>query len=344
MMRYKMLGRSGLRVSELSLGVMTFGDRTAWGASREDSRAVFDAYVAAGGNFFDVANSYQLGDAERMLGEFVGERRHDFVIATKYSLFANKGDPNSGGNHRKAIVRALEGSLKRLNTDYIDLYWMHAWDGVTPTEEVMRALDDLVRAGKLLHIGFSDTPAWVVSRAQVMAELRDWTALAAIQITYNLMERGAERELLPMARALGISVTVWGALASGLLSGKYGGANSEGRLKVTQPQGVPPEKLALVDKVRAVATARGATPAQVALAWVRAYDPGVIPIIGARTASQLADNLGCLDLTLTAEEIATLNGLIAFDAGFPNIFLTRPLLDDIMFGGLRDRLDAPRPL
>src|SRR3990172_6669221 len=214
-MRYKLLGKTGLRVSELCLGTMTFGEEWGWGASKEESRKIFDAYVDAGGNFVDTANLYTGGTSEKFVGEFLKGRRERFVLATKYTLNMRPDDPNGGGNHRKSLVQSLDASLKRLGTDYIDLYWVHAWDGMTPLEETMRALDDVVRAGKVLYVGISDAPAWIVSRANTLAELKNWTPFAALQIQYNLADRTPERDLLPMAKALDIAVTPWGVLAGG---------------------------------------------------------------------------------------------------------------------------------
>ncbi|HXR09254.1 MAG TPA: aldo/keto reductase, partial [Candidatus Acidoferrales bacterium] len=219
-MNYKLLGKSGLRVSELCLGTMTFGEDWGWGANQDESKAIFDAFAAAGGNFIDTADGYTNGTSEKFVGEFVGSERERFVIATKFSFNSHPGDPNAGGNHRKHMVEALHGSLQRLGTDYVDLYWMHAWDELTPVEEVMRALDDLVRAGKVLYVGISDAPAWWIARANTLAEWRGWTPFIGLQIEYNLIARTPERELLPMAAALGLGVTAWSPLASGWLTGK----------------------------------------------------------------------------------------------------------------------------
>ena len=202
-MRYKLLGKSGLRVSELALGTMTFGEEWGWGASKEECHKMFDAYAHAGGNFIDTANRYTEGTAERIVGELIAADRAHFVLASKYTLKMRNGDPNYCGNHRKNMVQSLEASLKRLHTDYLDMFWVHAWDFLTPVEEVMRGLDDLVRAGKVLYIGISDTPAWVVAQANTLADLRGWTSFIGIQAQYSLIERTPERELLPMARALG---------------------------------------------------------------------------------------------------------------------------------------------
>ena len=220
-MRYKLLGNSGLRVSELCLGTMTFGEEWGWGASKSECRKMFDMFVEAGGNFIDTANRYTEGTSEKFVGEFISDMREQIVLATKYTLYTKQGDPNAAGNHRKNMVQALENSLRRLKTDYIDLYWVHAYDYMTPVEEMMRALDDMVRAGKVLYIGVSDTPAWVVSQANTMAQLRGWTPFSALQIEYSLIARTPERDLLPMARAFDLAVTPWGAIGGGVLTGKY---------------------------------------------------------------------------------------------------------------------------
>jgi aryl-alcohol dehydrogenase-like predicted oxidoreductase len=220
-MKYFLLGKSGLRVSEICLGTMTFGKEWGWGASKEESRKIFDAYVNSGGNFIDTANIYTDGTSEKYVGDFVSYDRDRFVIATKYTSNTRTGDPNAGGNHRKNMVQSLEATLRRLSTDYIDLYWVHAWDQTTPIEEMMRALDDMVKSGKILYIGISDAPAWVVSQANTLANLKGWTEFASIQIEYSLIERTSERELLPMANALDIGITAWSPLGSGVLTGKY---------------------------------------------------------------------------------------------------------------------------
>ena len=222
-MRYRLLGRSGLRVSELCLGAMVFGDqRGAWGASREEAAAIVHSFAQVGGNFIDTANHYAGGESERIVGELIGPDRDRWVLATKYTLSADPDDPNAGGSHRKSLRRAVDASLKRLGTDYIDLYWVHIWDAFTPVEEVIRALDDLVRSGKVLYVGISDTPAWIVSRAVTLAEQQGLTPFCALQLPYSLVERTVERELLPMARALDLAVTGWAPLGGGLLTGRYG--------------------------------------------------------------------------------------------------------------------------
>lgn len=340
-MRYKLLGRSSLRVSELALGTMTFGDAWGWGADQAESRRMFDTYAGAGGNFIDTANRYTEGQSETFLGDFLKADRERFVLATKYSLFTRRGDPNASGNHRKNLVQALDASLKRLGTGYIDLYWLHAWDFTTPIEEVMRALDDQVRAGKVLHLGISDTPAWIVSRANAIAELRGWTPFTAIQVEYSLIERTPERDLLPMARALDLAVTPWAPLAGGALTGKYTRGEGQGRLKPGQNR-LSDRNLGIARAVDAVADALGRPSAQVALAWVRQQAGVIVPIVGATSAAQLQQNLSGLDLPLDAEHLERLNAASAIELGFPHHFLTSPGVLDVVYGGLHDQIDNHR--
>lgn len=319
-MRYKLLGRTGLKVSELCLGTMTFGLDWGWGASKEESRRLFDAYVHAGGNFIDTAVNYTNGTSEAFVGEFVASDREHFVIATKYSLMTRPDDPNSGGNSRKTLVRSLEKSLKRLGTDCVDLYLVHIWDKLTPIAEIMRALDDVVRAGKALYVGISDTPAWVVAQANTMADLRGWSPFVALQIPYSLAWRDAERDLLPMARALDLAVMAWAVVGTGVLTGKFNrGTNEPTR---ANPKEVSPEQLALADAVCQVAAELGRSPAQVAINWVRQQQSRaeIIPILGARNESQLLDNLGALGFTLDPGQLSRLEQASRFKPGFPNDF------------------------
>src|SRR5260221_3590901 len=220
-MKYRLLGKSGLRVSEASLGTMPFGDEGGWGSPKAEAQKVYETYREAGGNFIDTANFYTGGTSEKFVGEFIKDHRDSVVLATKYSNAAPGNDPNAAGNHRKSMMQALDASLKRLQTDYIDLYWVHIWDGITPGEEVMRGLDDIVRQGKVLYVGISDAPGWWVAQANTLAELRGWTEFIGLQIEYSLMERTVERELVPMARALNLGVLAWSPLARGVLTGKY---------------------------------------------------------------------------------------------------------------------------
>jgi aryl-alcohol dehydrogenase-like predicted oxidoreductase len=346
-MRYKLLGRSGLRVSQLCLGTMTFGEDWGWGSSKDEARKIFDAFAAAGGNFLDTADAYTNGNSERMVGEFARDAgpRHKWVIATKYSFSYRPGDPNSGGNHRKHLTEALEGSLQRLATDYVDVLFVHAWDGLAPTEEVMRALDDMVRAGKVLYLGVSNWPAWVVARGQTFAELRGGSPIATIQIEYSLIERTPERELLPMADALGMTVLAWSPLASGMLTGKYGreSAKQQGgegkRLDQTNFTEMSERNFKIADAVVSVAKEMGRTPAQVALAWLLARR-NVIPILGARKLSQFQDNLACLDLTLGPDQARRLDEVSAIPLGYPTDFLNRPSVREFLHAATRDQIDA----
>src|SRR4029079_13450541 len=228
-MKYRLLGKSGLRVSEVALGTMTFGEEWGWGAAKDEARKVYDTYREAGGNFIDTANVYTNGSSERFVGEFIKDHRQSIVLATKYSNAAPGNDPNAAGNHRRSIRQAVDASLSRLQTDYIDLYWVHIWDQMTPVEEVMRGLDDLVRAGKVVYVGISDAPAWWIAQANTLASLRGWSPFIAMQIEYSLIERTVERELIPMAKALNLGVTAWSPLSGGVLTGKYHGhGSSEG--------------------------------------------------------------------------------------------------------------------
>ncbi|RPH91760.1 MAG: aldo/keto reductase [Chroococcales cyanobacterium metabat2.561] len=340
-MRYKLLGNSGLRVSELCLGTMTFGEDWGWGADKEESRAVFQAFAEAGGNFLDTANIYTNGTSETLVGEFVKGDREKWVIATKYSLNTRPGDVNACGNHRKNLFQAVEASLKRLGTDYIDLLWLHIWDSLTPMEEVMRAFDDLVRMGKVLYIGISDSPAWIVSQANTLATLRGWTPFIGLQIEYSLKERTPERELLPMAKALNIGVTAWSPLGGGVLTGKYNQPNPvDGRLSMTdQPFQIFDRDLKIAETVLEIAREIGKSPAQVALNWLRNRPNSVIPIIGARKLSQLQDNLTCVDFNLTGEQLQRLDNISAISLGFPHELLASQFVRDILLGGVAAQLD-----
>ena len=353
-MNYQLLGRSGLRVSDLCLGTMTFGEDWGWGAAKDESRKIYDAYREAGGNFIDTANIYTNGSSEKLVGEFVQGHREEMVIATKYtnavSGFSGKPgtDANAGGNQRKNMVQAVEQSLKRLGTDYIDLYWLHCWDGITPAEEVMRAFDDLVRAGKVLYIGVSDTPAWEVAKSNTLAELRGWTRYVGLQIEYSLLERTVERELLPMAKDQQMTILAWGPLRGGLLTGKYLPEN----IKQSEAEGARMHSdmmkgfgstgdeatHAIVREVVAVGQELGVSASQVALAWLRAQTVPTIPIIGARKLAQVEDNIASVNVTLSAEQTARLDKASAVPPGFPHDFLSQASVRNIVFGGLRDRI------
>ncbi len=335
-MQYKILGKSGLRVSELCLGTMTFGEDWGWGSNKEDSRRIFDAFVDKGGNFLDTANIYTNGTSEKLLGEFIGDNREKFVIATKYTLNTDPKDPNASGNHRKNMVQAVEKSLKRLNTDYIDLYYLHAWDNMTPIEEVMRTFDDLVRAGKVLYCGISDTPAWIVSRGQTIAELRGLSHFVSLQLEYSLLERTIESEFLPMADQLDIAITAWSPLAMGVLTGKYLKANTgDTRLeknKSWQERYINENSKKIVEEVVKIAKEIGRTPAQVALCWLRQRPCVCIPIIGAKTLNQLVDNMKCVDFELTWDQMTQLNEVSKVNLGFPYEFLRSDDIRPIMYG------------
>jgi aryl-alcohol dehydrogenase-like predicted oxidoreductase len=319
---------------------MTFGEDWGWGASKEESRRIFDRFVQAGGNFIDTASNYTDGTSERYVGEFVAAERERFVVATKYTLSARKDDPNGGGNHRKNMVQSLEASLKRLQTDYVDILWLHMWDFMTPVEEVMRGLDDLVRTGKVLYIGISDTPAWIVSQANTLAELRGWTRFVGLQVPYNLASRDAERDLLPMARAMEMTVTLWAVLGGGVLTGKYNRDTGESR----RYESASERGRCIAEAVMELARESGRTPAQVAMNWVRQQQQraAIIPIVGARTEAQMAENLASLERDLTSAELARLDEVSRIDLGFPHTFLVDEEVEDLIFGRTLTLIDSPR--
>jgi aryl-alcohol dehydrogenase-like predicted oxidoreductase len=341
-MRYRLLGGTGLRVSEVALGTMTFG-QTSWGAEKQEARQIFERYASAGGNFIDTADLYGLGESERWVAELIRSDRNRFVVSTKYGLTRGTDDPNGSGAHRRSLVAAVNASLDRLKVDHIDVYWVHAWDPYTPMSEVMRALDDLVRAGKILYLGISDTPAWVVARANAIADLRGWTPFAAYQGRYSLIDRDVEREVLPMARGLDLSFVAWGVLANGLLSGKYArGAGSGGRLDIVGQAGKEDRRSAeIVQAVGDIAAQLSVTPSQVAVRWVL-EQAGVIPLIGARTLAQYDDNIAALKLTLAEEHRARLSEAAAIDLGFPHSFVEQGR--EQLFGPAWARVAAPSPL
>jgi aryl-alcohol dehydrogenase-like predicted oxidoreductase len=345
-MQYKLLGKSGLRVSELCLGTMTFGDDWGWGSSKEESQKIYQAFREAGGNFIDTANVYTNGTSEKFLGEFIADQRDAVVVATKYTNGFGDKNPNGGGNQRKNMVQSVEASLKRLNTDYIDVLWLHTWDFMTPAEEVMRAFDDLVRAGKVLYIGISDAPAWVVSQCNTLAELRGWTQFIGLQIEYSLIQRTPERELLPMARTLDIGVTAWSPLASGWLTGKYtqdNGNKEERRLDNEMMEGFidkSDRNLNIAREVDKVAQQVGKSSSQVALSWL--LSKGVIPIIGARKVSHLEDNLQCVDVNLSAEQIKQLDEVSQIELGFPHDFFKADMVRNFVYNGTFAQIDSHR--
>jgi aryl-alcohol dehydrogenase-like predicted oxidoreductase len=337
-MRYRLLGQTGLRVSELFLGAMTFGEHGGVGAPIEECRRILDAYAEAGGNVVDTAINYRGGASEEFLGELLDGRRDRFVLATKYTVSRDGGDPNAAGNHRKNLRLSLETSLRRLRTDYLDVFWVHLWDRHTPIEETMRALDDEVCAGKILYVGISDTPAWVVSRANTLAEWRGWTPFAGLQVPYSLLNRDIERELLPMAESYGISVAAWSPLGGGVLSGKFtrpGGAEPGTRIA---PESISAHDRSVAQTVQQVADELGATSAQVAIAWTRSRSRCVHPIVGARTVEQLKDNLGAIDVVLPDEAVRRLEAATGFSVGFPADFIAQT--SAWVFGEASQRVDG----
>lgn len=334
---YVTLGRSGLRVSPLCLGAMTFGEDLGWGSSVEESQQIIDRFIELGGNFIDTANFYTRSHSEKIIGDHIGrnpERRDRLVIATKFSGNLYPGDPNGGGSGRKSIVSACENSLRRLQTDYIDLYWLHNWDIHTPIEETMSALEDLVRSGKVRYIGVSDTPAWKVAEANTIARFRGWSAFIGLQIEYSLLERSVEQELVPMAREFGLGITPWSPLKSGALSGKYTRANAgQGRRDrgMFLEASLNEKTYALVDELGMIAKAYETTVARVALAWVRSR-PGVTStIIGARRLAQLEDNVRSLEVSLSPVDLGKLDGLTQPTMGFPQNM--EPMFPAIHNGG-----------
>jgi aryl-alcohol dehydrogenase-like predicted oxidoreductase len=343
---YVTLGRSGLKVSPLCLGTMTFGTEWGWGNEEKDSKTIFDRYLEAGGNFLDTADGYTMGHSEQLVGKFVagGKLRDNVVIATKFTFNGQQGNPNAGGNGRKNIHRAIEGSLRRLQTDYVDLYWLHAWDTVTPVEEVLSTLNDLVREGKILHFGFSDTPAWYVARAQTLAQTQGKEPLIALQLEYSLVERNIEREHIPVAQELGIAICPWSPLASGLLSGKYkregNSGSGDGRLQQTKDQANPvfrkfsERNWQIVEVLANVSKQIGKSPAQVALNWV-ATQPGVTStIIGATKTAQLDANLASLDFTIPVDQRKQLDEVSALEITHPYLFFAEGIQQMITGGKL----------
>ncbi|MCU0422062.1 MAG: aldo/keto reductase [Bacteroidia bacterium] len=329
-MKYKLFGNSGLRVSELSLGTMGFGTEWNWGADKETSKKIFDAYAHAGGNFIDTANRYTEGTSEKYVGDFIQSDRDHFVVATKFTLKDRNGDPNFSGNHRKNMFRSVEESLKRLQTSYIDLLWLHIWDFTTHPEEVMRGLDDLVSRGLVHYIAISDTPAWIVAQANTLADLRGWNKFAGLQVEYNLINRTAERDLLPMAKAFDLAVTPWAPLAGGALTGKYL-KGDKGRLPDNSKR-LNDRSTIIAQKVVKVAEKIGCTPAQVALQWTMNRNQVMIPIVGATKVAQIEDVLGCVKVLIPDELMAELNEVSAIELGFPGDFYNEPGVIDVVYG------------
>jgi aryl-alcohol dehydrogenase-like predicted oxidoreductase len=371
--RYKLLGRSGLRVSEVALGTMTFGTDWGWGSAQAEAKEVFDSFAEAGGTFLDTANIYQDGNSERMLKEFMGSDRDHFVLATKYSgevggysrstgapegkARANptaSGDISRSGNSRKNMIRSVEESLKRLGTDFIDLFYLHFWDETTPVDEVMRSLDDLVSAGKVRYIALSDTPAWVTAQASTLAQLRGWAPVVAVQVEYSLVQRTSEREVLPMARALDLAVVSWAPLGGGALISDPRRTADTSMVPVVGSRGLDrsaiPEETAqryteIATVVSRVAESLGAKNAQVALAWVRQQADRfgvVIPILGARTAAQLDENIASLGIRLDADQMEELDRVSEIELGFPLDMINSQLIRSFKTSGKHHLLDNHR--
>jgi aryl-alcohol dehydrogenase-like predicted oxidoreductase len=342
---YKLLGPSGLRVSEICLGTMSFGDAWGFGADERESHRILAAYAEAGGNFVDTANKYHEGGSEEIVGRFLGSERDRWVVASKYTLAMRSGDPNAAGNSRKNMRQSVEASLRRLRTDYLDLLFVHAWDYATPVEEVMRGLDDLVRAGKVNYVALSDAPAWIASQANTLAGLRGWSPFIALQVEYSLIERTAERELLPVADAFGLTITAWAPMGGGVLTGKYSRASSatpadtrrgqQNQMRLTE------RNLEIAREVDRIAVELGATSAQVAVAWVRQRGEGIVPIVGVRELEQLEDVLGSLDVQLSADHRSRLDEVSRIELGFPYTLLQSPV-GQLVYGDLEPSIELPR--
>jgi aryl-alcohol dehydrogenase-like predicted oxidoreductase len=317
---------------------MGFGEEWGYGANKGNSQSAFKAFLDAGGNFIDTANRYTEGTCETFLGEFTKGIRDELVIATKYTLYTKRGNPNDGGNHKKNLLHSVEGSLKRLNTDYIDVLYLHAWDYTTSVEEVLRSLDDLVSSGKALYIAISDTPAWIISKANTIADFRGWNPFVAVQLEYSLITRDAERELLPMAKALDLCITSWGPLAGGALTGKYLEETSTDRRLKPGSKRLNEKSVAITKEVVTIAKELGCTPTHVALAWQFNRGQQIIPIVGAKSAEQVKDIVGCIEVKLTPEQVQRLDEVSKIDLGFPNDFLSSDVARSVVFGGIADRV------
>ena len=342
-MKYKLLGSSGLRVSELCLGTMTFGEEWGWGASKFESKKMLDLFTSKGGNFIDTANRYTEGSSETYLGDFISSDREYYVIGTKYSLFTRRDDPNASGNHRKNMIQAVEASLKRLNTDYIDLYWIHAWDFTTSVEEVMRGLDDLISSGKIMYIGISDTPAWIVSQANTLADLRGWSQFVGLQIEYSLLQRTPERDLIPMAREFGIGITAWAPLAGGALTGKYLEKSDEEKRLAEDSWRLNERSTEIVKEVVKIAKEMDCTPVELAIRWTMQKDDLIVPIVGARNVKQLEGSLTANDIRISEDHMNRLDELSSIDLGFPHDFLQTSGVRDVLFGGNYGKIEHRQP-
>lgn len=340
-MKYKLLGKSGLRVSELCLGTMTFGEEWGWGANMEESRNMFNAFIAAGGNFIDTANRYTEGTSERFLGDFIKEsgKRDELVIATKYSLVTHERNLNLAGNHRKNMMQTVEGSLKRLQLDTIDILYLHAWDFTTYSEEILRAMQDLIQQGKICYIGISDAPAWIVSRSNTIAELRGWNSFIALQIEYSLIQRSVERDLIPMANAFDMGIIAWAPIAGGALTGKYLTQDEHPKRLKEGSTRLNERSRKIAEEVVKVAGELNCSPAQVAIKWVMMQHQQIIPIVGARNAGQLNNNLQSAQIQIHPEQLNRLHEVSKIELGFPHEFLKGDGVQDILFGGRLGELE-----
>jgi aryl-alcohol dehydrogenase-like predicted oxidoreductase len=337
-MKYKLLGRSGLKVSELCLGTMGFGTEAGWGADKAASFAIMDRFADAGGNFLDTANIYKLGTSEKIIGEYLSNHDRDyFVLATKYTLKDNAANPNASGNNRKNMMRSVEQSLKRLKTDFIDVLYLHIWDDLTPIEEVLRAIDDLIKQGKVNYAAISDTPAWVVSRGNTLAELMGWSQFIALQVEYSLIARTPERELIPMAKHYGMTVTPWAPLGGGVLTGKYL-RGEKGRVK-PESKRLDDRSTKITQAVVAIAEELGVSPGNVALKWTTEQGFSSIPVVGATKPDQLKDNLKTIDVRLSPQHIQKLNEISAIELGFPGDFFKEEGVKTNTYGGFYDKVE-----
>lgn len=337
-MNYKLLGRSGLKVSELCLGTMGFGTEGGWGADAQTSFKIMDAYAEAGGNFLDTANVYKLGTSEKIIGDYLTNHDRDhFVVATKYTLKDNGTNANASGNNRKNMMRSVEQSLKRLQTDFIDVLYLHIWDNITPIDEVLRGLDDLIRQGKVNYTAISDTPAWVVAKGNTLAELMGWSQFIALQVEYSLIQRTPERELIPMAKHFGMTVTPWAPLAGGALTGKYlrgesGRVKAESNRRNESSERITREVIAIADELEV-------QPAHVALAWMMQQDFSCIPIVGATKTEQLTENIKAAQVQLNTAQMGRLDNASKISLGFPGDFFNEDNVKLNSFGGFYDRVE-----
>lgn len=341
-MNYRLLGNTGLRVSEIALGTMTFGTEAGWGADRETSQQMYDAFIKAGGNFIDTANEiYTGGTSEKFVGEFIKSERDSIVLGTKYTDAMPGTDPNRAGNSRKSMMQSLHRSLKRLDTEYIDIFWLHSWDFMSPVEEVMRSLDDMVKQGKVLYLGVSDAPAWVISKANMYARQNGLTPFEASQIEYSLIQRTGERELLPMAKDEGMTTLAWSPLSSGILTGKYNTDDEKGnrRLDISEFAALSERNLGIAAKVIEIARKNEVSPAIVAISFVK--QQGLIPILGGTKLHHIESNLESIDFELNPNDMALLTAESTIEMGFPHDFLKAT--QAVTYGGQLENIIHNRP-